>query len=98
MDAIHECFSLDPDPSLVPAFSAFKFVWSEVKQAQASKRQLETLAQTIAQLLQTLDEEYKSGRLIQVMTSTPLVGLSRFVELSLFMIRWALISLMQATG
>ncbi|KIM73991.1 hypothetical protein PILCRDRAFT_715514, partial [Piloderma croceum F 1598] len=62
------------------AFSILRFIWSSIQQAQASKGQLEALAQSIAQLLKALDEEYSTGRLLQVKTSTPLADLLRLLE------------------
>jgi hypothetical protein len=84
MDIIHHCLSLAPLPYLGPAFSALRFIWSSVQQVQASKRQLEALTQSIAQLLKTLDSEYRSRQLLQASTSTPLDDLRKFVVLILF--------------
>ena len=77
MDAIHVLLSLAPVPYLGPAFSVFKFLWSQITQVQASKQQLEVLAQSLAQLLQTLNTEYRAGRLLQARSSTPLTDLCR---------------------
>jgi hypothetical protein len=77
MDAIHVSLSLAPVPYLGPAFSVFKFVWSQIAQVQASKQQLKVLAQSLAQLLQTLNTKYHAGRLLQERTSTPLTDLFR---------------------
>ena len=77
MDFIQQCLCLAPVPYLAAAFSALRLIWLSVEQAQASQRQLESLAQSIAHLLQTLDREYRSGRLRQEQTSTPLVDLRR---------------------
>jgi hypothetical protein len=77
MNIIQQCLSLAPVPYLAPAFSALRFICSSVEQAQASKLQLKALAQTIAQLLQTLDREYRARRLLQVRTSGPLADLIR---------------------
>jgi len=82
MDIIHQCLSLAPVPYLDFAFSVFEFIWTSVEQAQASKQQLHALAQTIAQLLSTLNEEYRAGRLVQAETSTPLADLGGFVILT----------------
>jgi hypothetical protein len=82
MDIIHQCLSLVPVPYLAPAFAVFSFIWSSVEEAQASRRQLEALSQSIAQLLQTLEKEYRGGRLLEVRTSTPLENLCRFVVLA----------------
>jgi hypothetical protein len=68
-----------PVHHLASAFSALRFIWSTVEQAQVSKRQLDALAQSIAQLLQTLDGEYRAGRLLPVETSMPQADLCRFV-------------------
>ena len=87
MDIIHHCLSLAPLPYLSPAFSALRFIWSSVQQAQASKRQLEALTQSIAQLLQTLDAQYRAGRILQATTSKPLDDLCRFV---VFTLLWTL--------
>jgi hypothetical protein len=83
MDIIHRCLGLAPVPYLSHAFSVFQFIWSSVQQAQASKRQLESLSQSIAQLLCMLDGEYGAKRLLEVKTSTPLADLRRFVMLIL---------------
>jgi hypothetical protein len=75
MDIIHQCLSIVPVPYLAPAFAALRFIWSSVEQAQASKQQLKVLAQSIAQLLQTIDREYRARRLLESRTSTPLANL-----------------------
>ena len=77
MDIIHQCLSLAPVPYLGTAFSVFRFIWSTIQQVQASKRQLEALVQSIGQLLQTLDGEYRAGRLSEGKTSTALKDLCR---------------------
>jgi hypothetical protein len=78
-DAIQKCLSLTPVPHLEPAFSAFPSIWSIIQQAKASKEQLETLAQSIAELLFTLDNEYRAKRLLKERADRRLAGLSRFV-------------------
>jgi hypothetical protein len=83
MDIIHQCLSLAPVPYLVPAFSLLRNIWSSVEQAQASKRQLGALAQSIAQLLQTLDGQYRAWQLLQVQTLEPLTDLCGFVIFTL---------------
>jgi hypothetical protein len=75
MDIIHECLSLVPVPYLAPSFAAFRFIWSSIEQAQASKQQLKVLAQSIAQLLQTIDQEYRGRRLLESRSLTPLANL-----------------------
>jgi hypothetical protein len=80
MDIIQHCLSLAPVPYLAPAFTVFKFIWSSVQQAQASKQQLEVLTQSIAQLLKTLDGEYRARRLLPAKTLVPFDDLCRFVR------------------
>jgi hypothetical protein len=75
MDIIHQCLSVVPVPYLAPAFAALRFIWSSVEQARASRQQLQALAQSIAQLLQTLHDQYRAGRLLESTTSRPLVDL-----------------------
>ena len=67
--------SLVPVAYLAPAFAALRFIWSSVEQAQASKQQLRVLAQSIAQLLHTINGEYRAQRLLESGTSTPLADL-----------------------
>ncbi|KIM73018.1 hypothetical protein PILCRDRAFT_15623 [Piloderma croceum F 1598] len=85
MDIIHECLSLVPVPYLAPSFAAFRFIWSSIEQAQASKQQLKVLAQSIGQLLQTIDQEYRGRRLLESRSLTPLANLQGLlVEISSF--------------
>jgi hypothetical protein len=79
MDIIHQCLSLAPVPYLATAFSALRFIWLTIQQVQASNGQLEVLAETVAQLLQTLNEEYRAGRLLQDKTSMHLADLAKCV-------------------
>src|ERR1700683_295751 len=83
MDIIHQCLSLVPVPYLAPAFAALRFIWSSIEQAQTSKQQLKALAQSIAQLLQTLDGQYCARRLLEVQTSKSLTDLCGFVMFTL---------------
>ena len=80
MDIIDRCLSLAPVPYLVSAFAVLRFIWLSVQQAQASKQQLQTLAQIIARLLWMLNREYRAGRLREGQTSTPLADLRRSVS------------------
>jgi WD40 repeat protein len=80
MDVVHLCLSLTPVPCLSQTFSVLRFIWSSIERANASKCQLEALAQSIAQLLKALNGEYQAGRLLQARTSTPLADLHRFVK------------------
>ena len=91
MDIVRHCLYL------APAFAALKFIRSSAEQVQASKSQLEALVQLIAQLLQTIDGEYRAGRLLQVRTSVALTDLSRFVRFTIPSILLCR-SIMQITG
>jgi len=71
---------LAPVPYLAHAVSLLRFIWSSVEQAQASKRQLQALSASIAQLLCTLDNEYRTRRLLQAQTSTPLTDLNALLD------------------
>jgi hypothetical protein len=82
-DIIEQCLSLAPVPYLSSAFHLLRMIWLSVQKAQASKRQLETLAQSIAQILGTLNEQYRIGRLLHVKTSTPLTNLHECVKFTL---------------
>ena len=72
MDIIDPCLSLEPVSYLVPAVAMLRFIWLSVQQVQASKQQLQTLAQIITQLLWTLNGEYTAGQLQEGQTSTSL--------------------------
>ena len=74
------CLSLEPVSYLVPAVAVLKFIGLSVQQVQASKQQLQTLTQMIAQLLWTLNGEYSAGRLREGQTLTPLADLRRSVS------------------
>jgi hypothetical protein len=79
-DNVQKCLYLTPVPHLKPAFTSFSLIWSLIQQAKASKEQLETFAQSIAELLYTLDNEYRTKRLlIEQMSEKPLADLCRFV-------------------
>ncbi|KIM77023.1 hypothetical protein PILCRDRAFT_825765 [Piloderma croceum F 1598] len=74
-----------PVPYLAHAFNVLRFILSSVEQVQASKQQLHALAQTAAQLLSTLNQEYHAGRLVHAETSAAVADLDRFLdEISIF--------------
>jgi hypothetical protein len=77
MDIIHHCLGLAPVPYLVPAFSILRFIWSSIQQVQGSRQQLGVLAESVAQLLSTLNDEYRAGRLSEGSTSDPLEALKQ---------------------
>jgi hypothetical protein len=76
MDIIHHCLELTPVPFLAAAFSIFRYIWTSVQQVQASKQQLQCLASLIAELLQTLNNQYRTGRLTDGGTSAQLEDLA----------------------
>ena len=75
MDVIQHCLALAPVPGLSAAFSVFRYIWTFVQQIQTSKQQLLCLASMIAQLLQTLDHQYRSGRFSEARMSVQLKDL-----------------------
>jgi hypothetical protein len=77
MDIIQHCLSLTPVPGLGPAFGVLRFIWSSVEQVQSCKEQLVALTQSTAQLLETLDAQYRGGRLLEANTSVPLSKLTK---------------------
>lgn len=76
-DVIQHCLNLVPVPALGSSFTVLRFIWTSVQQVKASQRQLITLTQTIAHLLQTLNTEYQTGRVAHVASSGPLDDLSK---------------------
>lgn len=83
MDIIDQCLSLAPVPFLSPVFCVLRSIWASVERVHTSKQQLKALAQSIAQLLETLNKQYNAGELQQVGTSSSLDNLRRFVTLAL---------------
>src|SRR5882762_5831084 len=79
MDVVRQSLYISPVPYLAPAFSRLKFICLSVDQVQASKSQLEVLMRSIAQLLQVLDEEGRTGRLLQARPLVALTDIFRFV-------------------
>ena len=82
MDIVQQCLSLVPVPYLAHTFNVLRFILSSVEQVQASKQQLHALAQTAAQLLSTLNQEYHAGRLVHTETSAAVADLDRFVVMT----------------
>lgn len=63
--ALDVILGLTPVPGLSAAFHVLKFIVSSVQQVNESKRQLETLAKAVAELLATLNAEFKASRLVE---------------------------------
>lgn len=81
MDLIENIGSLTPLPHLSANFVIFRYIWQTVQQVQGSQEQLRELVRTIAQLLQTLDREYRAARLSEGGTSAPLEDLHKYVKI-----------------
>lgn len=79
MDIINICLNIAPVPGLSASFTILKFIASTVQQVQASKLQLVALATSTAQLLDTLNAEYTSGRLSPNKSGEALDNLERWV-------------------
>lgn len=63
---IEQCLALVPAvPCLHTTFTALRYIWSSVQRVQGSKRQLQVLTLRIAQVLHTLDSEFRAGRLAE---------------------------------
>ena len=77
MDIIQHALTLTPVPGLSAAFSVLQYIWTSVQEVQASKQQLHCLTSLIAQLLQTLNSQYRSGHLSEAGTCSQLKDLSR---------------------
>jgi hypothetical protein len=77
MDLAQFAFSISPVPCLGVAFSGLRLICDSVQQVKTSREQLQTLTLLIAQLLRTLNQEYKTGRLTEARTSRALQNLIR---------------------
>lgn len=77
MDIITLTLALSPVPGLGAAFSLLRFIWSSVQRAEANQQQLIALSQSSAQLLGSLDNEYRTGKLLDQQTAVPLNDLNK---------------------
>jgi hypothetical protein len=68
---------ITPVPGLSAAFNILKLIVSAVQQASKSKQRLAVLAQSVAQLLQTLNAEFSTSGLVQFAFRKPLRDLHR---------------------
>ena len=68
---------ITPVPGLSVAFNILKLIVHAVQQASKSKQRLAVLAQSAAQLLQTLNNEFSASRLVQSACTEPLRELHR---------------------
>ena len=75
MDIVEHCLSLVPVPYLATTFRLFKIICSSIQQVQISKRQLQVLASSLGEHLNTLDSHYCAVRILQADTSQALSNL-----------------------
>jgi hypothetical protein len=59
------CLALTPVPCLSRAHSILRSIWNAIQRVQSSKQQLKALAISVALLLRTLDNEIRSGHLVE---------------------------------
>ncbi|KAJ7705640.1 hypothetical protein B0H16DRAFT_1439476 [Mycena metata] len=78
--ALHTVLAEVPAPGLSSAFKLLTFILSSVQAARESKKQLETLAQDITQLLRTLNVEFKEFRIIAANCVKPLADLESLLQ------------------
>ncbi|KAJ7147807.1 hypothetical protein C8R43DRAFT_524115 [Mycena crocata] len=69
-----------PVPGLSAAFNILKLIISSVEQAHRSKRQLHALAASVAQLLETLNTEFRLGAARIVLSVKPLKDLYSLLD------------------
>ncbi|KAJ7496362.1 hypothetical protein FB451DRAFT_196353 [Mycena latifolia] len=78
--SLEAVLGLTPVPGLSAAFTLLKFIASSVQDVKQSKKQLEVLAIAVAQLLATLDSEFRSSSLIVANCGGPLAELKILLE------------------
>jgi hypothetical protein len=80
MDVIQHCLALAPVPGLAPAFYVFKSIWMAVEQVHVCQEQLISLAQSTAQLLEVLNEQFRSGRISESQNDIQLTKLYKLSD------------------
>ena len=84
MDAVNDiisvCLSIQPIPGLHFAFTTLTWIVNTTKQVQDSKEQIGTLTLGLAQLMKTVNEQYKQGKLIERDTKAALHSLETYVD------------------
>ncbi|KAJ7496428.1 hypothetical protein FB451DRAFT_1549581 [Mycena latifolia] len=78
--ALEIVLGLTPVPGLSAAFTLLKFIASSVQDVKQSEKQLEVLATAVAQLLATLDSEFRSSKLVVANCRGPLAELKILLE------------------
>lgn len=83
MDAINGvisiCLSIQPIPGLHFAFNTLQWIVTTARQCQDSKEQIGTLTMALAQLVKTLNDQYRRGKLVEDDTREALKALERYV-------------------
>ncbi|KAF8179660.1 kinase-like domain-containing protein [Pholiota molesta] len=74
-DVVSVCLSLAPVPGLHFAFTTLRWVIATTNQVQDSKEQIRNLTESLAQLMFTVNEQYKKGKLLETDTKRALEGL-----------------------
>ncbi|CAA7270611.1 unnamed protein product [Cyclocybe aegerita] len=93
---VQQCLNLQPVPGLSFAFSIFQSIVLHVEEAQASQEQLNSLAQSVAILLQTLNKQFHAGKLGESAASTELADLNTLLQdISAFVRKHASLSFFQ---
>jgi len=81
MDLIQQCLKIRPPMHLTVAFSWFESIALSLQDIQASQEQFMFLGRCIAQTLQTLDRDIRSGTLSVASTTKALSDFSTCVPL-----------------
>ena len=79
MDCVEFVLHCAPIPYLGLSCTIFKKIWDAVETVRASRGQFRVLAEAVAALLQTLDRQYRDGKLSQASTTGAVSELQRFV-------------------
>jgi hypothetical protein len=75
--ALDVILGITPVPGLSAAFHVLRFIISSVQQVSESRRQLEELAKAVAQLLATLNAQFRASRLVESTCARALQDLHR---------------------
>jgi len=78
LQIISTCLECTPIPGLSTAFHIFQAIWTKVQDIQALKEQWLQLSVAVAQLLNTLNREYREGRVTERDTRRELQNLHRY--------------------
>jgi hypothetical protein len=77
MDIIHTCLTMVPVPCVSTVFTIFRIIWTTIERRQVCKRQLQVLASSMAELLTTLDAQYRTRRMLEANMSHALSSLDQ---------------------